>query len=387
MAGLYIHIPFCAKACHYCDFHFSVNFSKVSSFVDALLNEIKHKSCYFSDLVVETIYFGGGSPSILNVSQLDQILSVIYENYKISEKPEITFEINPDDACLDYLLSLFNLKINRLSIGIQTFNQHLLQQINRNHTSEQSFLAIENAFKAGFSNISCDLIYAYPSIINDCSYQSNAILENDIAELLKFEITHISAYQLTLEPKTVFGKWFENGKIQAIKEENALLQFDYLIQTLQKNGFEQYEISNFSKKDFHSKHNSAYWFGKSYLGFGPSAHSFLQNERWATISDNNKYIDFWKNPDLKMLQNIQNIEILSKKDFINEHILTRLRTKWGLDIHYIYSLLDESQKLTFDKEVQSQIAFKNVTINNESLILTSSGKNIADNVALKLFIT
>lgn len=386
MAGLYIHIPFCKKACHYCDFHFSINFSKIFFFIEALLSEIIHKSSFLSSQFVETIYFGGGTPSVLSPQQVAIILNTIRQHHQVIENPEITFELNPDDATPSYLQSIFDIGINRLSIGVQTFDAQLLAVIQRNHTSQQSLSAIAMAQDAGFQNISIDLIYAYPAKIDTFLCNTNAILAKDLDILTSLSVSHISAYQLTVEPKTVFGKWQKSGKLEPITDNNAILQFDLVVDTLFSFGFEQYEISNFAQNGNYSKHNSAYWLGKSYLGFGPSAHSFVQTERWANVANNAVYANFWNNYEVNLLKNVQSVEVLSNKDKVNEHILTRLRTIWGIETLYINALMSEKQKVVFANELHLQKQLGNVVEINNGIFLTKLGKYVADNVALKLFL-
>lgn len=385
MAGIYIHIPFCSKACHYCDFHFSINISIKNDFLKALTNEIKYRSTFLFNQTIETIYFGGGTPSLLNPMEINQILKTIYNHYKLSESLEITFETNPDDVSEIYLKDLHNLGINRLSIGIQTFNDQLLKVMNRNHSSSQSENAIKIAQNTGFDNLNIDLIYSYPSKIDNLDFNTIYILQNDLEKMCAFDISHISAYHLTIEEKTVFGNWNSKGKLSKILDDNAIIQFDLVVKTLFENGFEQYEISNFARNRNYSKHNSAYWLGKNYIGLGPSAHSFKDNLRISNISNNKKYIDFWLQNDYSLIESIQNLEILSSKDKANEHILTRLRTKWGIEIQYIKKLISNNQSKIFDEQVLKNLNLKLIEINKNHIFLTQEGKYLADKVALDLF--
>lgn len=386
MAGIYIHIPFCKKACHYCDFHFSTQLNSVSNFVNSLCNEIVFKKSILQTETIQTIYFGGGTPTILEISHLEKILKTIFESYSIDENPEITIEANPDDLNIEFLKELYLLKFNRLSIGIQTFNDDLLIKLNRNHLSIQSENAIVDAQKAGFANISCDLIYAYPSFNDTKIFTSFDILKTDINKLISFDIEHISAYNMTIEQNTVFGKWNNIEKISALNDELALQHFDYVINTLESHKFEQYEISNFARNKHYSKHNSSYWFGKHYLGFGPSAHSFYENKRFANISNNQNYVQFWEKAELHDLNSVQSVEFLSTKDIINEHILTRLRTKWGISLEFIASKMNSKQFEVFEKSINQQVKNGNLYLENQFAFLTHQGKYLADNVALDLFL-
>lgn len=379
LAGIYIHIPFCKKACHYCDFHFSTNQTLKQELVDAICIELISKIDFLNYEKIESIYFGGGTPSLLSEIQLNQIINTIYTNYSISENPEITLEANPDD--LDKLILNVYLKsgINRLSIGIQTFNNQVLKWMNRVHDAKQALYSVKNAQDLGFENLSVDLIYAIPELEKK---QFQYAFEDDLQKFIELNVSHISAYNLTIEPRTTFGKWHKNGTIKTIEDTIANAQFDYLISELAKNGYEQYEISNFARNNKTAIHNTSYWFGKKYLGIGPSAHSFDCICRYANVSNNAKYIQ-----SINQKIDYQTIEKLSAIDFANEHLLTRLRTKWGADIDYICQNLTPLAYKIFLSSLGYEINKGNIFQSNNYIFLTQNGKKIADSVTSNLFST
>ncbi|MDX1545081.1 MAG: radical SAM family heme chaperone HemW, partial [Christiangramia sp.] len=282
MSGIYIHIPFCKQACHYCDFHFSTSTKKKSQLVEMLGRELVLRKNELDSEEIETIYFGGGTPSLLNKEELDQIFQTVFENFKVTENAEITLEANPDDLTQEKLKMLSESPINRLSIGVQSFFEEDLQLMNRAHNSDEALSSLKHA-KRYFDNISIDLIYGIPG-------QTNAQWKENLQTALDLEIPHISSYALTVEPKTALEKFIEKGKIKAVDDEQYREQFEILVSTLTTNGFEHYEFSNFGKPGYHSRNNMAYWMGRTYLGIGPSAHSFDGNSRKWNISNNTLYI-------------------------------------------------------------------------------------------------
>lgn len=371
---LYIHIPFCKQACHYCDFHFSTNLGLKEKIVVAICEEIELRKSYLSSNFLETIYFGGGTPSLLSEENLTQIFKTIKANFQVSENTEITLEANPDDLNVESLEILKKVGINRLSIGVQSFDENHLKFMNRAHNSIEAYNCIANAQKAGFNNISVDLIYGIPS-------ENHSILQKDLAIISEFDINHISAYCLTIEPKTTFGKWVKTNRMQAIDENFASEQFDILMNGLEKMGFEQYEISNFAKSKQYSKHNSSYWAGKQYLGIGPSAHSFDGESRQYNISNNNLYIKALEDNDLNFEK-----EILTLENKANEYLMTSLRTTWGTDLTKIQDL-SNSKFLSQNSTVINEYLAKNWIIKHESTLkLTKEGKFFADLIASNLFI-
>ena len=393
MSGIYIHIPFCKQACHYCDFHFSTSMKKKDEMVLALAKELQMRKSELLDCalnldcarfdkeeVVETIYFGGGTPSILTIDEIRFLIGEVYKNYEVSENPEITLEANPDD-----LISLSvraqsrtifedykSIGINRLSIGIQSFFEDDLVMMNRAHNSDEAKKCLEIATKY-FDNISLDLIYGIPGM-------SNEKWKQNIETALSFGIPHISSYALTVEPKTALNKLIQTGKIAKPKDEVAEAHFQILVETLEANGFIHYELSNFGKENYFSKNNSAYWLGKKYLGIGPSAHSYDGVSRSWNVSNNSIYL---KSLEENKLPN--EIEILSKSDRYNEYIMTGLRTIWGVSLdriekefgsQYLEYLQNQSQKF-----INDDLLF----IENQILKPTPKGKFLTDGIASDLF--
>jgi oxygen-independent coproporphyrinogen III oxidase len=283
MAGIYIHIPFCRQKCYYCDFYKTVNTTLSGKFIGALQKEIQQHKDYFDGEKIETIYFGGGTPSVLNEEELQQIMFFLHNYFEIIPDAEITFESNPDDLISDYLEMLFKVGINRLSIGIQSFQDEHLKRMNRRHNVQQAVQSVENAVKTGFQNISLDLIYGLPELTNQ---QWNDALH----QIFTLPFQHLSAYHLTYHQGTPFYTWLKKGTLKEITETESIDQFNTLIDTAEKYGFEQYEISNFAKNQLYSKHNSSYWSGKKYLGLGPSAHSFNGKTRQWNIAHLESYI-------------------------------------------------------------------------------------------------
>lgn len=374
MAGIYIHIPFCKQACHYCDFHFSTNQQTRRELVAAISKEITLQKNYLAGERIKTIYFGGGTPSLLEAGELNSILDSIRSTQQIIDHPEITLEANPDDLTSSKLQELSTAGINRLSIGIQSFHSELLTFLNRAHDSTTAISSFRNARDAGFKNISIDLIYAIPG-------ESKQQWEEDIRNAIALDPDHLSCYSMTIEEKTVFGKWSTTGKIKATDDETAALHLEMLMLELANVGYEHYEISNFSKPGFHSKHNSSYWNQEKYLGVGPSAHSFDGSSRQFNISNNALYT---KSIEKELVPFEK--EILSQADKINEYILTTLRTQWGTDLQKLQSKYGYDLK----KENYDYLShiFKNglATLNADVLLLTQKGKLLADKISSDLFV-
>jgi oxygen-independent coproporphyrinogen-3 oxidase len=322
--------------------------------------------------LIETIYFGGGTPSVLDSQMIEQIMMAIHENYKLSEFPEITFECNPDDITNEKLTDFKALGINRLSIGIQSFNDDVLRFMNRAHSAEEAKNAVIKAQNFGFDNLTLDLIYGVPG-------SSLTSWENELWMMESLKPQHLSAYCLTIEPKTVFGKWTKTGKLTPTEDQESIAQFQLLMDFTAQNGFEQYEISNFAREGFISRHNSAYWLGKKYLGIGPSAHSYNGIERSWNISNNTKYSQLISNK-----QPYNESEILQVNDQFNEYIMTRFRTKWGVNLDDLASI-SQSGANQFQKKIESYLNSKHVHKENNTYTLTASGKFIADGIAADLF--
>ena len=319
MGGIYIHIPFCKVKCHYCDFHFSTQLSSKERMVEALLLEINLEKNFFGgNDQIETIYFGGGTPSIISPAELDSIIQRIQHTFTVSPEAEITVECNPDDITREKLKAYKASGVNRLSIGIQSFQDKFLKRMNRAHTAAEAKSSIQIAQEQGIHNMTIDLIYGVPD-------QSLEDWQNDIDEALALNVPHIFAYSLTIEPNTVFGHLKNKGNLRLPNDEQYLDFFTLIRKRTALAGMEHYEISNFARRGFISKHNSAYWKGKPYLGIGPSAHSFNGSARSWNVANNFRYMNAMESGNLS-----KESEKLSSRDHFNEYLITRLRTKWGI---------------------------------------------------------
>ncbi|MEQ3661579.1 MAG: radical SAM family heme chaperone HemW [Flavobacterium sp.] len=378
MSGIYIHIPFCKQACHYCDFHFSTSLKKKDEMVLALAKEIGLRKselldCARSDNKVETIYFGGGTPSILEIGDLRFLIDEVYKNYNVAENPEITVEANPDDLTEERIIELSKNKVNRLSIGIQSFFEDDLQMMNRAHNSEEASKCLEIATKY-FDNISLDLIYGIPG-------SSNEKWKQNIDKALSFGINHISSYALTVEPKTALDKFIKKGIIKQPDDEAAQEQFHILVETLQENGFVHYELSNFGKPDYFSKNNSAYWLGKKYIGIGPSAHSYDGVNRGWNVSNNSLYIKSIQENKIPI-----ETEKLTLTDRYNEYIMTGLRTIWGVSLERIENEFGKPYLNHLNKEAKRFLEDDLLLIEENVLRATKKGKFLCDGIASDLFL-
>lgn len=374
MAGVYVHVPFCRQACYYCDFHFSTNQRSRDKTIQAIGHELMLQKDYLRGEVIETIYFGGGTPSILSKKELNQLLGIIHGNFPICADPEITLEANPDDLTGNKLTILRNAGVNRLSIGIQSFDDKLLQSLNRAHDSTMARTSVHLARKIGFDNISIDLIYAIPTL-------EYALWMETIEQAVQLDPQHISSYALTIEEKTAFGKWAARGKFAAVDEDSAAHQLQVLVDTLETRGYTQYEVSNFALTGFQSKHNSNYWKNRNYLGVGPSAHSYNGFSRQYNISNNHLYVDSI------LAQNIPaTLEILTREDKINEYLLTSLRTAWGIDLSKLKHDFGFDLENIHDQYVTVLQEKKLATITNDTLVLTKAGLLLADKIASDLFV-
>lgn len=382
MSGIYIHIPFCKQACHYCDFHFSTSMKKKDEMVLALAKEIQMHKSEFEDEIIETIYFGGGTPSILPISDLRFLIDQVYKNYKMVEIPEITLEANPDDLSEERIIELSNSRINRLSIGIQSFFEDDLKLMNRAHNAAEAKRCLEVATQY-FDNISLDLIYGIPVPSQNgeqAKQMSNEKWKQNIETALSFGIPHISSYALTVEPKTALKKMIKTGKIPEPKDEVAQEHFMILVEILEANGFIHYELSNFGKENYFSKNNSAYWLGKKYIGIGPSAHSYDGVSRSWNIANNVLY--------LKSIQENQlpsEKEILSVSDRYNEYIMTGLRTIWGVSLSRIENEFGLTYLEYLKKQSQKYLNDDLLFLEMDILKPTSKGKFLTDGIASDLF--
>lgn len=373
MAGIYIHIPFCRQACHYCDFHFSVNQQIRTELMAAISTELLLQKDYLQNEIIETIYWGGGTPSLLTSTEIKLILDTIRSIHRISAEAEITLEANPDDLTPSNLQEFKHAGINRLSIGIQTFNTERLKLLNRIHDGASAVKTFYDARGAGFSNISIDLMYSLPG-------ETHADWKQDILQAISLNPEHISCYSLTIEEKTAFGKWAAAGKLKVESDEVSARHLEILMDELHPAGYEHYEISNFAKPGLYSNHNSNYWRGIKYLGVGPSAHSYNGESRQFNISNNHAYVKAIHSETIPFTK-----EILSRENKINEYILTSLRTSWGTDLAFL-NQVHEYDLVKENKDYISQLLGKQlVTLENHILKLTNAGKLLADKISSDLF--
>lgn len=373
MAGIYIHIPFCKQKCTYCDFHFSTTFEKYrSDMIDAIVQETENRKDYLGKQVIKTIYFGGGTPSLLSQIEIQRILSTIYKLFEVSEDVEITLEANPDDINIENLEVWKSERINRLSIGLQSFKKSDLEWMNRAHTAEDAFQCVLLAQKYGFDNITVDLMYGLPDLTME-------EWEIHIQQVIDFKVPHISAYCLTVEDKTTLSNWVEKGKIIPGSEDQQSDQFLKLLEKLEFNGYTQYEISNFSKKGFESIHNSNYWKGEQYLGIGPSAHSFDGKSRSWNITNNSRYIQA-----IQQNTEYNTLEVLTPENIFNEMILTGLRTIYGVDLIKLEAILPIPNSVK--EKVQEFIENSWMKQEDSHIYLTNKGRLRADFIASELFV-
>lgn len=372
MAGIYIHIPFCKQACHYCDFHFSTSLKNKESMLESLQKELALRKDELQTQEVETIYFGGGTPSILEVHQINTLIDYIYQNFTLATNVEITLEANPDDLDLLTIQKLAQSKVNRLSIGVQSFAQEDLKMMNRAHDHNEAINCLKLA-RQYFDNISIDLIYGIPGMSNQ------RWLEN-IQTVIDLGINHISCYALTVEKRTALYKLIDKGVIPKVQEEVAHEHFKILIETLKKNGYIHYELSNFSKPGFYSRNNSGYWLGNNYIGIGPSAHSFNGSQRSWNIANNSLYIKALAKGELPSEK-----EQLTLVDCYNEYIMTGLRTIWGVDLQQIENRFGARFKTYFLKSSQKFIEQETIRRIGQVFTITDKGKFLSDGIASDLF--
>ncbi len=371
MAGIYIHIPFCKQKCTYCDFHFSTTYHTYrKEMIQSILNEINERKNEIE--TIDTIYFGGGTPSILEINELDSIIQSIRSNFECNNMVEITLEANPDDISTSKLKKWKKSGVNRLSIGLQSFKSFDLEWMNRAHTVEESENCISIAQEEGFNDLTVDLIYGLPQL-------TLKEWENHIQKLIDLKVPHISAYCLTVEKQTALSNWIKKGKIEPAKEEMQSLQFELLVELLHRNNYEQYEISNFCKPNHESKHNSAYWKGEHYIGVGPSAHSFNGKERRWNIANNSMYIK-----KMNESEDYFEKEFLSSNDQFNELLLTGLRTKYGVSLKKLQSFTQISTN--FNDKIKEFKKNNWMIEKDEVLFLSQEGKLMADYITSELFI-
>ena len=372
MSGIYIHIPFCKQACHYCDFHFSTSMKKKDQLIFALAKEMELRKDEFKNITVETIYFGGGTPSVLSADELQYLIDSVYLNYKVIDNPEITLEANPDDLNEDVIKALAKSPINRLSIGIQSFFEKDLKLMNRAHNAIEAKRCLQLATQY-FDNISLDLIYGIPN-------STNAEWLENIQTALSFGVPHISSYALTVEPKTALASFIAKGVIDNVDDDLAHEQFHILIEALDQAGFDHYELSNFGKKGFYSKNNTAYWLGKSYLGIGPSAHSFNGNERAWNVKNNSIYITKINQGELPL-----EVEVLTLNDKYNEFVMTGLRTIWGVSLTEVEKQFGKPFLEYLLQQANQYVTKQMLYIEDNNLKTTKTGKFLSDGIASDLF--
>ncbi|MFC6103336.1 radical SAM family heme chaperone HemW [Olivibacter domesticus] len=373
MAGVYFHIPFCKQACHYCDFHFSTSFKHKDEMLQAMLQEINLQANYLENEEIETLYFGGGTPSLLETDDINALIDEIAKRHTIKDNAEITLEANPDDLHIKKVKELRETPINRFSIGVQSFYEEDLVWMNRAHSASEADSSIKRVQDAGFENITADLIYGFP-LLTDVKWKAN------IDKLLAYNIPHISAYSMTVEAKTALAHFIKSGKQKAMNEEQSANQFYILSDILTNAGFEHYEISNYARPQSYAVHNTNYWKSRPYLGIGPSAHSFNGKQRQWNINNNAQYIS-------SLLKQIipAEIENLTLYDKINEYIMTSLRTMWGMDLSLVERQYGDDYKRKIVKKIASFEDANQAILNNGTITLTFNGKLVADQIAADLF--
>ncbi len=374
MAGIYIHIPFCKQKCHYCNFYSVVSLKHRNDFSEALIREIISRKNYLSAEEINTIYFGGGTPSMLSIQEISNIIDAIYEYYNISANVEITLEANPDDLSKNLIFDIKEYTpINRLSIGIQSFYDDDLQYLNRVHDSSQAHKSIEIALEAGFNNLTVDLIYGIPTLTDEK-------WKNNLKMFFNYDIPHLSSYSLTVEKNTALDVLIKKQKLANISEDQSIGHFKTLLEESEKNKFIHYEISNFAIEGYYSKHNSIYWLGGHYLGLGPSAHSYNGISRQWNIMSISKYCDVQNHESI-----VHEKEVLTNDQMYNEYILTSLRTSWGCDIEHINNVFGNKYKSHFKKNIAEAIKDNKVKAVGNVYTLTSKGKLFADGISSSLF--
>ena len=372
-AGIYIHIPFCKQACNYCNFHFSTSLDLKEDLLKCLEKEIILRKNYLEGRQIQTIYFGGGTPSLLSTNEIKKLLQAIYSNFEVIENAEFTLEANPDDLTKEKLSELKNAGINRLSIGVQSFFDKELKWMNRSHDAIQAENCIRNAKEIGFDNITIDLIYGVPGL-------TNTEWKQNLQKTIELNIDHLSCYALTVEPKTALYHQIEKDKLPPLNEQQAAEQFEILMAFAKQTGFEHYEISNFARDKKYSKHNTSYWKGNWYLGIGPSAHSFNSSTRQWNIANNALYIK-----SINEDEDPAETEILTIPQQYNEFVMISLRTMWGMDLHEIKNRFGETYLHLIQKESARYIQSGDIVLENEKMKLSDKGKLIADKIISDLF--
>ena len=375
MAGIYLHIPFCKKACHYCNFHFSTSLQLKNEFIDALLKEIQLQQDFLQDQPVQSIYFGGGTPSILAEAEIRLILETLFRQYDVSPTAEITLEANPDDIQAEKVRAWRNCGINRLSIGIQSFYPEHLLWMNRAHSAEQAMDCIPVAQDGGIDNLTIDLIYGIPGL-TDAQWASN------VRQAIAFNVAHLSCYALTVEPKTALEALIRKKALADTNPEDQARQFLLLTEWLEEAGYEQYEISNFAKPGFRSRHNSSYWQGVPYLGLGPSAHSYAKGKRQWNIASNIRYIESINAGVIPYEE-----ELLTMSQQYNEYIMTALRTLEGISFAEVSRRFGLNRSAALLRQLQAYQPGEHLNLLESSVTLTREGRLFADGIAAGLFVS
>lgn len=372
MAGIYIHIPFCKQACYYCDFHFSTSLKYKDDMLAAIIREITLQKNYLLGDSIETIYFGGGTPSLLEAGDINRIIDTLGQHHSISSDAEITLEANPDDLDQQKVQALRGTAINRFSIGIQSFYDEDLLWMNRAHRSAEAEASVKRAQDAGFENITVDLIFGYP-LLTDTKWKHN------MDTVVSLQVPHVSAYSMTVEPQTALASFIKKKVYAPLNEQQSAEQFLKLADAMQGKGFEHYEISNYAKPGYYSKHNTNYWRGVKYLGLGPSAHSFNGEARQWNIANNAKYISAISDNEIPA-----ETEILSEKDRLNEYVMTSLRTMWGLDLEHLENIA-AGAGIELLKPANEFLEKEWIQQADNKLVLTREGQLYADTIAAELF--
>jgi oxygen-independent coproporphyrinogen III oxidase len=376
MAGIYVHIPFCKQACHYCNFHFSTTFSSYrADMIQSIQREMEIRSTFFSleEQPVQTVYFGGGTPSLLTPKELDNLIHTLWKTFKIASDAEVTLEANPDDMDETFLQHLKNSPVNRLSIGIQSLNEDDLKYLHRAHNADQAMLSVEKALSSGIQHISADLIFGIPTSGLDR-------LKHDVKRFAEAGVEHISAYGLTVEPKTALESLISRKKYLPVDEVKSAEEMEWLMHFLPEMGYRQYEISNYALPGAESKHNSSYWERKPYLGLGPSAHSYRDKTRCWNVANNTQYIQ-----SLKASQPLYEEEILNEENQYNEYVMTGLRTQNGISFTYLETTFHEQILQYFDKQIKQFIENGLISKQGHQHTLTFKGKLFADQITEVLF--
>lgn len=375
MAGIYIHIPFCKTKCPYCDFFSVTDLAYKAKLIQGIQNELELQQNYLEGQKIETVYFGGGTPTFVSLQDIEAIINQIYTFYSVVDAPEITIECNPDDLSTDYLKELRKIADFRINVGVQSFQGEELEFLHRRHSVDKSLSVLSDIFDLGFENVGIDLIYGLPG-------STLAGLEENLQTAFQFPIRHLSAYHLTIEPHTPFYQQLKKGEFYEISEELSRQQFFYLIEVTQKNGFEHYEISNFARNGAYSKHNKSYWKGIPYLGVGPSAHSFGGEHRHWNVADVRKYVQEIEQGNIPFTE-----ERLTQRDRFNEYLMVSLRTKWGIELKMLNEYFKSFMDNEFTRKVNNYLNLGLMHQSNNRLYLSDEGKFLSDSIIMGLFVS